>query len=254
MKLRTLLLLLVVLTASVELMAAQGQPTLPREEALAYKDAFDADLETRVDKLKRFLTAYPASQLAPNAHRRLVDSLIESDASTAAIVAAIDDLLRVDDDYAYQYPGDVGRYADVLLNRRERLDDAERYALMATEALKKKASNNRIHRRFYIEALIGLSEIHIAKGRLGSAIETLNLALAQTSADDRIARSDVFGRLGEVYEKQGDLDRAIESYICARATGGPSAEIASGLRRSFQKRYGSLEGLDERIASGCRAP
>ena len=210
------------------------------EERQAFKDsAAVKDPVARVAAAKRFLIDYPKSVFVPFAWQTIMDALVEVKAPTADVVAAAEAAAAASDE-AFVRAETYRKLAAELAARRERLELADEYARKAVAAVPPDAELAEA-----AAAMRGtLGWVQLERGEVDKAVETLESAAAGLPHDQAILY-----RLGVAYEKAGKRDEAIEAYVRSLAVFlGEETRAEAPLRALYQRRHGSLAGLEERMA------
>lgn len=214
-------------------------------ERQAFKDtAAVKDPAARVTAAKKFLTDYAKSPFVPFAWQVLVAALIEAKAPTAEVVAAGEAAVAAADEELLRAQV-YEMIASELAERGERLEQADEYARKAVaavpsgEELKAVAAD--------MQGTLGW--VQLKRGKVDLAVATLASAGAGAPNDQ-----EILYHLGAAYEKAGKSDEAIDAYVRSLAVFlGRDARAEVPLRALYQRRHGSLTGLEERIVGAREA-
>ena len=198
------------------------------------------DVAARAAALKKFLADHPKSPAAGLVRQMLLMSLVEAKAPAAEITAVADAAVA-------DLPNGPGRIrvyralAEMFAAGGEQLDKALAYAERAVCSVP--AGEELDEMRASARGTLGF--VRLKRGETDKAIATLSEAAADASDDQEILLY-----LGMAYEKSGRADEAIDAYSRSVAVFlGEDQRASEPLRALYQKRHGSLEGLDERIAA-----
>jgi peroxiredoxin/Flp pilus assembly protein TadD len=198
------------------------------------------DPTARAAALRKFLTAHPKSQLAPFAHGILVAALAEAKAPSAELVAAGEAALAVAPEGPMMAQL-ANSLAFELAERGEQLDKALTFAERALAGVP--AGERYDDMRAATQDTLGW--VHFKRGESDKAIAALSAAASAAPG-----QQEILWHLGQAYEKAGKTDEAIDAYIRAAAVFlGKDKRADESLRPLYQRKHGSLEGLEERLAA-----
>jgi thiol-disulfide isomerase/thioredoxin len=229
--------------AAVAPVRAQEIPKAEQDEFRAASRTSDAT--ARVAGLKKFIAAHPKSTLLPIARESLVSALIAANAPTAEILAETDRAVSVipaESERAEMY----NSVAMALADRGEQLDRANDFAQKAVAAVPKDDPDAAEMAAIVTDTL---GWVQHKRGEHDKAATTFATAL--TYSPDN---GEILYHYGLALEKAGRTDEAIDAYI--RAVGvfpAPEKRADQPLRALYEKRAGSIEGLDAKIAMANEA-
>jgi thiol-disulfide isomerase/thioredoxin/Flp pilus assembly protein TadD len=198
------------------------------------------DPVTRAAALKKFIESHPKSDLLGIAHERLVAALIAAKAPTADVVAATEaGLANIEE--GFPRADLYNTVAMELAERGEQLDRANDYATKAVASVPDDPDAAEM-----AAALTDtLGWVQYKRGEYDKAVVTFTQAVKYAADSD-----EILYHYGMALEKVGKTDEAIEVYIRAAAVFPKgSAQAETLLRALYEKRNGSVQGLDARIAS-----
>jgi len=174
----------------------------------------------------------------PNAaalRRSLITLLVSSHHPSSEIIDAVAQELDHQDPMVYI------RTAQLLADRGEQLDLALAYVQRAMSI--PSVPNDAVPRGSFF---LVLAYVRIKRGEFNQAISVLTKGVEGAPYYSRDER--YLNYLGLAYEKTGRIDEAIETYISlAGGVKNVSDKPGKSLLALYQKRFGSLEGLEERI-------
>jgi thiol-disulfide isomerase/thioredoxin/TolA-binding protein len=230
--------LAVVLALGLVPVSAQDKAAAERQELTAASKPVDP--LTRAAALKKFIESHPKSDLLGVAHERLVAALIAAKAPTADIVAAAEGGFAVIPE-GFPRADLYNTVAMELAERGEQLDRANDYAAKAVAAVPDDPDAAEM-----AAALTDtLGWVQYKRGEYDLAVATFEQAVKRLADSD-----EILYHYGMALEKTGKTDQAIDVYIRAAAVFPKGSARAETLARAlYEKRNGSVEGLDARIAS-----
>lgn len=195
-------------------------------------------------RLRKFLAGPAEPPYDAFAHQMLVRALITGNAPTPEVVSAAHAAEN------HMMGGLANRVyfelnlAQTLATRDDGADAAHEFALRALAILPPEAPPTV---RGLAEGTLG--SVYLKRGQLDSAVVMLGRA-ASVSPDSQL----VLFFLGSAYEKAGKTDQAIGAYV--RSAGvflGEDSSAVGPLHALWQKKHGSLAGLDQAVAKAHAA-
>lgn len=241
LRLRRLLVPMSAILAAATLSAARGDaedaPNLMKMNEATFDSASALEM---IPRLRSILATSPDSGYTGVLRQMLLRSLVSSGASSKQIAAAADSTLPYMPKAARNRIPFYASVAQTLADRGEELPFALRYAERAVrEAPQDDPQLPGIH----AYALGSLGFVHFQSGKYDEALRAFESSLDQSPDSQRVLHF-----IGKAYEKKGELDRAISHYVRAVAVFPPADTTAAAeLRSAYQKKHGSLKGLEERV-------
>ena len=215
-----------------------GRPKPPsREERLAYQRAISIrDLGGRIAALQQFIQQYSRSQLKDDAYQQVFLAHLNNKSSD-------EEVLRAADAWGVNAPDrfrTLNEVAMLLAGEGRLLDFAEKISNGLLQRFGDKSPPAYLHGRALISS---------KKGDQRQAVEYLERALKLDPDNGETLRL-----LAEAWEGLGEEAKAEQSHLKAFMESGNRLSL-SRLRRFYQRRHGSLEGLHEIIdAQYARRP
>jgi thiol-disulfide isomerase/thioredoxin len=201
------------------------------------------DAAARAAAFENFVKTHPKSDLLTAAYSNLVDLYAETKAPTARLLDAANKAfgeIPEGEDRISIY----ATVAETLAERGEKLDVALDFAQRALKA----AGDSEM--KPYMQSTLGT--VQLARGDSAAAIEQLSAAAAALT--EPVEAQKALYRLGKAYEKAGRTDEAIDAYTRSEGTfgvkDGPAKEPLHAL---YQKKNGSLDGLDAKVSAAYEA-
>jgi len=204
------------------------------------------DPDERRAAQEKFVKDYPKSMLAGGVYSTLLEACLGKKPVDEAKASAIID------GYINSTPDPTGPSGAFAMSMRVSVLNTIADRLMVNEVLLDKALE-------LIQKAVAMSEKSplqlktICQTTLGQVYfkrkeydqaekelkKAVDIAGAQADAETRLY-------LGKVYEARNNDDDALEAYLSAAAVGS-SGEIKTSLERAYRKKYGSLDGLEDKL-------
>jgi thiol-disulfide isomerase/thioredoxin len=175
----------------------------------------------------------------------LLDALIRERAPATEIIGMADSTEAVIGQDTRTGVLFYGQVAQALVRQGAFPERAVAYAQKAIDI----ASRDDAFRAVRGECTTILGQAQLMKGDVDASIESLTRAVS-AAYDTQLA----LYHLGRAYDKKGKADLAINAWVRSVGVfGGQDSSAAEPLRKLYAKKYGSLKGLDERIAAARTA-
>jgi tetratricopeptide (TPR) repeat protein len=209
------------------------------------------DPEQRLAAMKKFMADFPKSTFIDMAAIRVFDAMArKKPADEAAIGKLIDDYINsmpappTPDAPFNRRSNAYNTIADRLMENDLMLDRALELIQKAVAAITEKMPAQT--RAMYITTL---GQVYYKRKEFDKAEEALKKAMA-TGGDDGSGEAQLY--LGKIYDSKGENDAALDAYFKA-ATMLNNADLKSSLEKAYTKKYGSLDGLHEKIDAALLA-
>lgn len=197
-------LIAVILLLAFNVIAQESHDERP---AVPEQDAFRAAVQTRgndrLAALKKFTTDFPKSAFTPLAKIEIAKYLIDKGSEEKEYLPIIEEALK--DINPARRPLVLNDVAYALAEASKSLDTAISYATKALDAVSQESPDFRAQ----IQDTLGWAQFK--KGNTAEAIKNLEAAVKV------VEDATLFEHLGRAYDKDGQLDKAIDIYINAAA-------------------------------------
>jgi tetratricopeptide (TPR) repeat protein len=201
---------------------------------------------------EKFVKDYPKSGYAGTVYLTLLDeSLRAKPVDEAKVNETIDGFIGL----APEANGPQGAYgnmmrantlntiADRLMVNEVLLDKALNLSQQAVALMEKAPPQFPQTAQLKAMCQTTLGQVYFKRKELDQAEKELKKAVEIAGGQ---ADAETYLYLGKVYEARNNDDAALETYIKA-ASAGSSSEIKESLERAYRKKYGNLEGLEEKL-------
>ncbi len=278
-RVRLLLVLLsaIVLAAFVVSVSAQNQqqrtppPTPPDRKA--YTDAMAVkEPDKKIEALENVIKEFPDGQSATTAQQAIFDTLVKNFPDQVARIRQQTEKIIVKATDA-QKPSIYSNLATQLLDAKILLDEAEAFANLSLALIEQElakppatpeppptanAQGNANARpgpnpqaglaRAKIGSQLTLGRLYLSQGKLDDAEKYLKAVVSANPAAPAAQLRTAQLSMAEIYEKRGDSQNALNTYINAAA----SAKIPAAARQALNSLYakahkGSMAGLEEML-------
>jgi thiol-disulfide isomerase/thioredoxin len=202
----------------------------------------------RLARLREFSTKHPESPLAVAVHFLSVAALLESKGTSPEIVDESRKLVAkadLNDQELFEFVVQViFRVTEELVQRNEQLDGARALLKQFSDRLSPDPAFDQLRS---ILAVLDASVLS-TQGKSADAVAALKIAV-EKAPDSQMALI----ALAEEHRKLGQTDEAIDALIRAESAFEGKPSDGKLLRDLFQKRHGSLNGLDARLSASKAA-
>jgi len=219
---------------------------IPKAEQDEYRAAArTSDASARVAGLRKFIAAHPKSALLPVVRESLVSALIAAKAPTKEILAEADKAIA-----AIGTEGDRAElYNSVAMELAERSEELDRANDLAQKAVAAVPADDPDAAEMASAVTDTLGWVQLKRGESDLAVASFAKAV-KLSPDS----GEILYHYGMALEKAGKTDEAVDAYVRAVSVFPVGEKRADApLRALYEKRAGSAEGLDAKIAAAKQA-
>lgn len=204
------------------------------------------DPDERRAAQEKFVKDYPKSMSAQNIYRTLLELQLQTKpVDEAKVNGIIDSFINSTPDPT----GPSNTYittlrADALNTIADRLMEHEVLLDRALELIQKAvAMSDNVMPQIRATLQTTLGQVYFKRKEYDQAEKELKKAI-EMAGEQKDAETILY--LGKVYEARNNDDAALDAYVKA-ASLASSTEIKSSLERAYRKKYGSLDGLEEKL-------
>lgn len=278
-RVRLLLILLsaIVLAAFVVSVSAQNQqprtqaPTPPDRKA--YTDAMAIkEPDRKIEALENVIKEFPDAQSATTAQQAIFDTLVKSYPDQVSRIRQQAEKIIVKSTDA-QKPSTLSNLATQLVDAKILLDEAEAFASLSLALIEQElakppatpapppnadAQGNAIARpapnpqagfaRAKISSQLTLGRLYLGQNKLDDAEKYLKVVISANPAAPAAQLTTAQVSMAEIYEKRGDSQNALNTYITAAASAKMPVTARQALNALYAKSHkGSTSGLEEAL-------
>ena len=203
------------------------------------------DPDERRAAQEKFVKDYPKSMSAQNVYRTLLDLQLQTKpVDEAKVNGIIDGFINSTPDPSDPSNAFTIMRADALNTIADRLMERDILLDRALELIQEAVGiSEKLPPQFRATIQTTLGQVHFKRKEYDEAEKELKKAV-EAAGRESIADAQMY--LGKIYEARNDDDAALDAYFKA-ASSGSSGEIKSSLERAYHNKYGSLDGLEEKL-------